>query len=78
MKFNKNNCQFCKESIVFVGHIISSEGIWVDSSKAYAITKLSVLQSLTELQTFLGMVNYPGKFIPNLAEIIPPHQTLLT
>ena len=78
MKFNKNNCQFCKESIVFVGHIISSEGIWVDSSKAYAITKLSVLQSVTELQTFLGTVNYPGKFIPNLAEIIAPHQTLLT
>ena len=78
MKLNENNCQFCKKSIVFVGHIISSEGIWVDSSKAYAITKLSVLQSLTELQTFLGMVNYPGKFIPNLAEIIAAHQTLLT
>ena len=39
---------------------------------------MSVLQSVTELQTFLGTVNYPGKFIPNLAEIIAPHQTLLT
>ena len=78
LKLNENKFQFCKESIVFVRHIITSEGIWVDSSKIDAITNLSVLQSLTELQTFLGMVNYPGKFIPNLAEVTAPLQTILT
>ena len=78
MKLNENKFQFCKESIVFVRHIISSEGIWVDSSKIDAITNLSVLQSLSELQTFLGMVNCPGKHIPNLAEVTAPLQTILT
>ena len=72
LKLNKNKCQFFKNSIVFLGRIISSEGIRVDPSKPGAITKMSVLQSLTELQRFLGMVNYLGKFIPNLAEVTTP------
>ena len=78
MKLNENKFQFCKESIAFVRHIISLEGIWVDSSKIDAITNLSVLQSISELQTFLGMVNCPGKLIPNLAEVTAPLQTILT
>ena len=49
-----------------------------EPSKIDAITKLPVLQSLTELQTFLGMVNYLGKFIPNFAEVTAPLRTLLT
>ena len=77
LKLNKNKCQFCKNSIVFLGHIISSEGIKVDPSKTDAITKMSVPQSLTELQRFLGMVNYLSKFIPNLAEVTAPLRVLL-
>ena len=77
LRLNKNKCQFCKNSIVFLGHIISSEGIKVDPSKTDAITKMSVPQSLTELQRFLGMVNYLSKFIPNLAEVTAPLRVLL-
>ena len=77
LKLNKNKCQFRKNSIVFLGHIISSEGIRVDPSKTDAITKMSVPQSLAELQRFLGMVNYLGKFIPNLAEVTSPLRALL-
>ena len=77
LKLNKNKCQFCKNSIVFLGHIISSEGIKVDPSKTDAITKMSVPQSLTELQRFLGMLNYLAKFIPNFAEVTAPLRVLL-
>ena len=72
LKLNKNKCQFHKNSIVFLGHIVSSEGIRVDPSNADALTKMSVPQSLTELQRFWGMVNYLGKFIPNLAAVTAP------
>ena len=57
--------------------MISSEGIRVDPSKTYAITKMSILQSLTELERFLEMVNYLGKFIPNFTEVTAPFQVLL-
>ena len=71
MKLNKTKCQIRKQSIVFLGHIISSEGIKIDPSKTEAITKMPLPRSVNDLQRFLGMIL--GKFIPNLAE----HATLL-
>ena len=38
LKLNKTSCQIRKQSIVFLGHIISSEGIKIDPSKTEAIT----------------------------------------
>ena len=62
-------CQFCKSSNVFLRHTISAEDIRVNPFKTDAITKMSVPQSPTEIERFLGMVNYLGKLIPNLTEV---------
>ena len=52
LKFNKNKCQFHKNSIVFLGHVISSEGIRVDPSKTDAITKCSYCNPLQNFKGF--------------------------
>ena len=62
---------------MFLGHIISSEGLKIDPSKTEAITKIPLPRSFNELQRFLGMVNYLGKLIPNLAEHTTPLRNLL-
>ena len=72
LKLNKTKCQVRKQSIVFLGHIISSEGIKIDPSRTEAITKMPLPRSVNELQRFLGLVNYQGKFIPNLADHTTP------
>ena len=72
LKLNKTKCQMRKQTIVFLVHIISPEGIKIDPSKTEAITKMLLPRSVNELQRFLGMVNYLGKFIPNLAEHTTP------
>ena len=77
LKLNKTKFQIRKQSIVFLGHIISSEGIKIDPWKIEAITKMPLLISVNELQRFLGMVNYLGKFIPNLIEYPTPLCNLL-
>ena len=77
LKLNKKKCQIGVESTVFLGHIISSEGIKVDPAKIEAITKMPLPNSVNELQQFLGMITYLGKFIPNLAEVTSPLCTLL-
>ena len=58
-------------------HIISSEGVKVDPAKIEAITKMPLLNSVNELQQFLGMITYLGKFIPNLADVTSLLRTLL-
>ena len=72
LKLNKTKCQIRKESIIFLGHITLSEDIKIDPLKIEAITKMPWPRSVKELQRFLGMVNYLGKFIPNLAKHTTP------
>ena len=77
LKLNKTQCQIRKQSIVFLGHFISSEDIKIDPSKIEAITKTPLPRSVNELQRFLGVINYLGKFIPNLTEHTAPLRNLL-
>ena len=76
LKLNRKKCQIGVKSIVFLEHIISSEGIKLDPAKIEAITKMPLPNSVNELQRFLGMITYFGEFIPNLAEVISPLRTL--
>ena len=77
LKLNGNKCQTGVKSIVFLGHIISSEDVKIDPAKLEAITKMPLPNSANELQQFLGMITYLGKFIPNLTEVNSPLRTLL-
>lgn len=47
----------------------SSDGLHADPSKTKAISEMPEPTNATALQRFLGMVNYMGKFIPNLSDI---------
>ena len=70
-------CVFSVDTIKFLGHIISQEGIKVDSAKVEAITNLPRPTNIQELRRLLGMVNHIGKFAPNLADITKPLRDLL-
>ena len=72
LKLNKSKCVFSSSRITFLGHVVSSEGLQVDPKKCTAITEMPIPSTKTELQRFLGMINYIGKFIPNLSEVTAP------
>ena len=50
----------------------------VDPSKVAAILDMLIPQNRKELQSFLGMVMYLGKFVKNLSEITVPLRLLLS
>ena len=77
LKLNKNKFQIRLKSIIFLGHIISSEGVKGDPRKVEAITKMPLPNYTNKLQPFLGMIKYLRKFIPNLAEVTSRLHTLL-
>ncbi|KAJ8866838.1 hypothetical protein PR048_032699 [Dryococelus australis] len=52
----------------FLGHVLSDKGIQPDPENIEAIERLKKPQSITELQRFMGMINYLSKFIPRVAE----------
>ena len=53
-----------------VEYTVDSEGLDVTPNKIEAIVNAPKPQNVTELRADLGLVNYYGKFIPNLASIL--------
>eukprot|EP00253_Pinus_taeda_P018507 PITA_18507 len=51
-----------------LGHIISKDGIHINSSRVVAIQQIDFLCNKKEIQAFHGKMNFLRRFIPNLAE----------
>ena len=55
--------------IPFIGHVIGADGLQPDPRKIESKLSMDPSTSLASLQTFLGMVQFLSRFIPNLASI---------
>jgi hypothetical protein len=74
---NFSKCQFLKPHIDFFGHRIDAEGIHATDDKLAAIVKAPAPQDEHQLRSFLGLLNYYAKFIPNLSTLLHPLNALL-
>ena len=77
LKLNKGKCVIRVTETTFLGHLISANGIKPDPQKIEAILKMPMPCNKTELQRFLGMITYLGKFLPNLSKATAPLRQLL-
>lgn len=68
LTLNVDKCDLSKNKVTFLGHIIADTGKSPDSKKTESISEMKEPTNVTELRSFLGMVNQVGKFIPHLAE----------
>ena len=76
LKLNEEKLEFRKSSVTYVGHVLSDKGVKPDSEKCRAINEMEEPKDISELQTFMGLVQYLGKFIPNLSEVTAPLRKL--
>ncbi|GJQ95023.1 putative reverse transcriptase domain-containing protein [Tanacetum coccineum] len=69
-KFSK--CEFWISKVLFLGHMIDSEGIHVDPSKIESIKDWTSPKSPTEIRQFLGLAGYYRRFIEGFSKIAKP------
>jgi hypothetical protein len=74
-KFSK--CEFWLDKVQFLGHVLSTEGVAVDPSKVKDILDWKPPTTLHQVRSFLGMVGYYGRFIPDFTRIAKPITELL-
>ena len=77
MRINKQKCFFLRPSIEYLGHIVDEEGIRPTEEKVKAIKEAPAPTNVTQLRSFLGLINYYNKFLPNLAANLTPLYSLL-
>ena len=75
---NPQKCEFSKNKLTFLGHVIDESGVTADPEKTQAIVEMNPPTNVLELRRFLGMANQLGKFTPNLAEMTQPLRELLS
>ncbi|KAK3097548.1 hypothetical protein FSP39_010680 [Pinctada imbricata] len=73
---NKDKLELKMNQLTFMGHVLSKDGIAPTKSRVEAIINARHPETSSEVRSFLGLVNYCGKFIPNLATVAEPLRKL--
>lgn len=73
MRLKQSKSKFLMAEIEYLGHVITKEGLKPAESKVQAVSQAPILKNVSELKAFLGLVNYYGKFLPNLFTTLAPY-----
>ena len=77
VRLNKAKCKFMLPSVEYLGYHISGDGVRPTQEKLQAIVDAPAPKDVSQLKSFLGLVNYYSKFLPHLANTLAPLYALL-
>ena len=77
IRMKRSKCYFMRDSVAYLGHVVDADGIRATPEKIAAIMQAPMPKNVQQLRSFLGLLNYYRKFLPNLATIIQPLNDLL-
>ena len=69
-RFSK--CEFWLDKVVFLGHVISAEGIYIDPQTIEATVKWERPTNVIEVRSFLGLASYYCRFVEVFSKITSP------
>ncbi len=72
LKLKPKKCHLLQESVHFLGHVISKDGIRPDPAKTRKVEEFPVPTDVTTLRQFLGLSSYYRRFIPEYAKVASP------
>jgi hypothetical protein len=77
LKANRDKCEFFKEEIEYHGHTVNLQGLKKSQSKVDAVLSAPTPTDVGQLRSFVGLVNYYHKFLPQLSTELQPLYSLL-
>jgi hypothetical protein len=72
MKLKLSKCDFMRDKMVYLGHVVSKEGIMPDPDKVKVIKDLAPPANVRSVRSFLGMASFYRRYIRNFAAIAKP------
>ncbi|CAG9135828.1 unnamed protein product [Plutella xylostella] len=77
LRVEPKKCSFFNKSISYLGYVIDASGLRTEATKIDAINNTPAPGNIAELRAFLGLINYYGKFVVNLSDVLNPLYELL-
>ncbi|GFR61087.1 polyprotein [Elysia marginata] len=77
ISLRKDKYEFMQQDVTFLGYHLNKHGIHPLDEKIKAIRDAPTPRNTQELRSFLGLINYYGKFIPNVTKLLAALNLLL-
>ena len=78
LKLKPSKCEFFKDRISYLGHIVSKDWVETDPKKVRVIQEWPVPQTVYDVRSFLGFMNYYRKFLFRYSRIARPLNELIS
>lgn len=72
LKIQLDKSEFIKREVAYLGHIVTPEGVKPNPGKIKAIKGYPIPKTTKEIKSFLGLLGYYRKFIPDFAKLTKP------
>lgn len=73
----ESKCEFFKNEVSFLGHVVGERGISMEEQKVKAVRDWPVPKDVSDVRSFLGLAGYYRKFVRKFSEIASPLSELL-
>ena len=77
LRLRRDKCTFFSPAVTYLGYRIDREGLHPVPEKVAAIHNAREPKCVTELKSFLGLLTYYSRFLPNMASTLTPLYALL-
>lgn len=67
-----SKCNFCREQVNYLGHIVSKAGVATDPEKTAKVSDWPTPMTVQQLQQFLGLASYYRRFVKDFSQISSP------
>ena len=72
LKLKPAKCNLFQKSVVYLGHVVSNDGIATDPEKIRAVQDWPTPRTVREVRSFLGLASYYRRYIKSFADIARP------
>ncbi len=70
LQINIDKCEFHVQKTIFLELLMSIERLKMNSRKVQAVVNWSILNNLTQIQSFIDFCNFYRRFIKNFSKIV--------
>ena len=77
LRLSLKKCKIRQSEVSYVGHLLTADGVRADPEKVRAVIEMEQPKDISEVQRFLGFIQYLSKFLPSLSDESAPLRKLV-